>query len=311
MSEPIVTALGRVQPNYLGTWQDNVQYNKLDYVDYQGSSYICRSNGVSGNDKAPSDNSFYWQLVAHKGERGLQGYTGDFGTPSATASRLPTGSNPSVVISVDTASPPEAKIFNFQFGIPDGPLGFTSVAANATSVPAGSNPSATATLVGDEDKTLTFDFQIPSADGEGVKQVDGFTPGEGSNDNVQLWAVSYQRDQVNGDYAITETQRAIARSNIRAAAEPTQKNYGQFMQYAGNIENPYWVATNILQVPNGGDVGQILRKQEQSYGWTQAHEVPAGGSQNAMLIKSGNADYVCGWSNPISNSEIDIIVNAS
>lgn len=306
MSNVITTALGRVQPNYRGTYNSTEEYNKLDYVDDGiGSSYICKINGVI--NKAPADYPGYWQLVAARGSQGPRGFTGGFGTPSATASAVPYTATPNV--SIEASGPDSAKIFNFSFDIPAGPTGFKYVTADASSLPAGSSATVVANLSGNPlEQTLSFVFGIPAADGEGVKKVDGLGPGA-DGDVSTLGAVSYIRDQTEGQYQISEGQRAIARNNIGALAEPSNKNYGQFLQYGGNVSDPSWVSTNILQVPTGGTPGYILRKQASAYGWTPVYETPAGGSNGSILMKGSDTDYDFTWSNPISNNDIDIMIN--
>ena len=301
MSNVVTTALGRVQPNYRGTYNSSEEYNKLDYVDDGiGSSYICKTNGVTN---VPLTNTAYWQLVAARGSQGPRGYTGGFGTPSATASAVPYTATPNV--SIEASGPDSAKIFN----LPAGPTGFKYVTADASSLPAGSSATVVANLSGNPlEQTLSFVFGIPAADGEGVKKVDGLGPGADGNVGT-LGAVSYIRDQTEGEYQISEGQRAIARDNIGALAEPSNKNYGQFLQYGGNVSDPQWVSTDILQVPTGGTTGYILRKQASAYGWTPVYETPAGGSNGSILMKGSDTDYDFTWSNPISNNDIDIMIN--
>ena len=303
MSNVITTALGRVQPNYRGEYASATIYNKLDYVSYQGSSYICKTDNVVG---AVPTNATYWQLVANKGDQGVRGYTGSFGTPSAAASVLPTGSDPTVQI--NATGPDDAKIFSFNFGIPAGPLGFTQVAADASAISAGASPIASASLVGDGDKTLSFHFGIPAADGEGVKKVDDIGPATGGN--VPLGAVRYSDVQ-----DLSDLQKLQARENINAQAagsyiaEPSSKIYGNFLQYGGNVGAPSWISASIQEVPLGGTTGYILRKQANGYGWTPVHETPAGGSTGDVLTKNSNADYDFKWNSPITTSEIDTMMN--
>lgn len=303
MSNVITTALGRVQPNYRGTYDSGATYNKLDYVFYQGSSFICKTNGVIGI--APT-NSGYWQQVASKGDQGIQGYTGSFGTPSASASILPTGSDPTAT--VVASGPDTAKVFAFNFGIPAGPLGFTEVAADASAISAGAQPVATASLVGNDEKTLSFHFGIPAADGEGVKKVDNIGPSAGGN--VELGAVSYSMAQ-----ELSIGQKIQARDNIGAqvsgnyVTDPSLKSYGEFLQYGGNVGAPSWVTVPIQEVPTGGTAGYVLRKQTTAYGWTPVYETPAGGSIGSILMKNSSSDYDFVWSNPISNSDIDTMIS--
>ena len=308
MSDNVVTtALGRVQPNYRGTYNSSTIYNKLDYVDDgNGSSYICRTNGVSN---VPLSNTGYWQVVASRGSQGPRGLTGGFGDPTATASAVAYTSTPSVSVVAEPTSPDTAKIFKFHFDIPAGPTGFNHVTASASSLPAGASPTVAASLSGDPlDQTLSFVFGIPAADGEGVKKVDGIGPGADGDISI-LGAVSYLRDQTEGTYRISDGQKMVARDNIGALAEPSTKNYGQFLQYGGNVNNPSWVGADIYQVPTGGTTGYVLRKQVSGYGWTPVYETPAGGSAGYILTKNSNSDYDFTWSSMISTNDIDTIVN--
>lgn len=73
MAEPIV--LGIVSIKNMGEYNSQTQYEKLNVVTYQGSSY-CATQLTQGN--LPTDTD-YWQLYAEKGEKGNKGDTGDAG----------------------------------------------------------------------------------------------------------------------------------------------------------------------------------------------------------------------------------------
>lgn len=288
------TILGRIQPIFKGDYDSATVYNKLDNVLYQGNTWVCQRDNVN---TSPALNNSDWQLVASKGDQGNQGNTGSFGTPTAAATIVQSGGEPTV--SISASGPDTEKIFHFDFGIPEGPYGFDDVSATASSLPAGSSASALASLseVG-SNRVLSFTFGIPAADGTGARSVDGRTAD--ANGNIDLSAIVYDNYQ-----SLESDQRAIARANINALEEPHQKLIGQFIYWNGSK----WAAASVLQVPNGGITDQVLRKQSSGYGWSNVNEIPAGGSSQAVLVKSSNADYNTTWLNSITIEEIDQIVD--
>lgn len=300
------TSLGRVQPLYKGTYSSTTTYQKLDNVYYNGSTWVCIGDNVIGI--VPIEGSTYWQKVAGQGATGPQGITGSFGTPTATATELASGSSPTVEV---TASGPDtAKVFAFEFGIPAGPKGFQETSATATALAAGSNPTASAELVtSGNTTTLEFEFGIPAADGSGIKSVDGVTADAAGE--ATLTAVRYGTSQ-----SLSNAQKTQARTNIGAQEagsyidDPATKDYGTFLQYAGNVSSPSWVATTINQVPSGGLTSYVLRKQTSTYGWTPVYEVPEGGTSGSVLVKNSGTDYDYGWSPVITESDIDDIVES-
>ena len=64
--------LGRVSIILKGEYNSTTNYQKLDIVSYNGSSYACLKESVG---VLPTDTN-YWQLVAEKGEQGIQGVQG-------------------------------------------------------------------------------------------------------------------------------------------------------------------------------------------------------------------------------------------
>ena len=57
--------LGRFILNPRGNYSSSATYNKLDVVLYNGSSYICKSDGIT--NKVPT-NTTYWHLLAQAGQ---------------------------------------------------------------------------------------------------------------------------------------------------------------------------------------------------------------------------------------------------
>ena len=116
-------------------------------------------DGTQG--ETPNASSSKWELIAGKGGTGPQGPSGSFGNPIATASALSADAPPSV--SVSASGPDTAKVFTFNFGIPAGPLGFdvNDIHAAATS----NAGAATASAAIDSNGKLSFNFNIPPAEG--------------------------------------------------------------------------------------------------------------------------------------------------
>lgn len=75
MAEPIISTLGIVGIKNCGAYDNSTNYEKLNVVTYQGSSYCAKGNTV-GN--LPT-NTTYWDLLAQKGDTGETGDTGPQG----------------------------------------------------------------------------------------------------------------------------------------------------------------------------------------------------------------------------------------
>ncbi len=204
MSIPITTAIGRVQPRYLGEYNSSLNYEKLDNVLYDGCTYVALKNVPAGQVPGSASSS-YWQLIANKGN------TGGFDTPKASASALAAGQTPTVKIT--QSGPDTAKIFSFEFGIPagpTGPIGFHTISADASALPVGANPTVNATRTEDSGNiNIDFQFGIPAAEGQGAVSVDNITLDQ--NRNVNLTAVRAVQSQI-----LTEDQKGYARDNIGA-----------------------------------------------------------------------------------------------
>ena len=71
-----------------GTWQNGVVYNRLDLVEYQGSTYIA-VQGTNGSENPLNTN--FWSLFASGGEQGLIGPKGPQGLIGPEGSQGPEG----------------------------------------------------------------------------------------------------------------------------------------------------------------------------------------------------------------------------
>lgn len=325
-----VTSLGRVQPLFKGDYNNLIAYDKLDVVLYNGNSYVSKVDLNTGH--APANNPSYWQLIAVKGDPGSQGITGSFGTPTASATSVSYDDDPSVVVTA--TGPDTAKIFNFDFEIPAGKLGFDSVSATAQGGAAGTQPQVIATLdtTDPDDRELQFAFTIPAASGEGVKKVDNELPD--TSGEVSLYAVRYVAQN------LTAEQKTQVLNNIGAQAagsyisRPTDPGTNDVLKYNGTT----WVAGSVNEVPSSGTTGNFLKKTNNGSEWAAVREVPAGsssvigrylqytsngmawssvqalptgGSTGMPLVKNSNSNYDVTWGSIITNAEINEMMGIS
>ena len=58
--------LGRILPNFRGTWESSYNYFIMDIVYYNGSSYVAKSDIHAGGTNPSINNN--WQIIAMKGE---------------------------------------------------------------------------------------------------------------------------------------------------------------------------------------------------------------------------------------------------
>lgn len=131
--------LGKVALTPKGEFSELTEYQVLDIVTYQGSSYICLQTST-GN--LPSDKT-YWQLVAEKGDKGEQGIQGVQGVQGEKGEKGDTGATGET-----------------------GPAGQDGLSATiqvgtVNTLPAGSN--VTITNSGD-DTNAVFNFGIPKGE---------------------------------------------------------------------------------------------------------------------------------------------------
>lgn len=299
------TAIGRVQPVYRGNYSSSATYYKLDNVFWNNSTWVCKVDNTTNYEPTIEHND-KWQKVAG------QGSTGSFGTPTASATYLSPGADPTVTV---TASGPDTgKIFNFDFGIPAGPtgpigpIGVNTVSAEAISVAPDSNLVVTTSLSGDTTKNLNFRFEIPAASGQGVQKVDGI--GANASNEVWLYAVPYVADPSR---ILSEEQKAQARVNIGTVAMPSNMSTNQYLHY-NNSGN--WVGRSLYEVPFGDtieDVNKFLKKGENdSLTWQTIYQIPAAPSgtvEGVPLVKASGESHAVTWGSVISSSDIDSIFN--
>ena len=326
-----VTSLGRVLPLFKGNYVNSTEYNKLDVVLSEGSSYVSIIDSNTGHTPAPDSN--YWKLIAVKGQQGNQGMTGDFGIPTTSAESIAYNEEPVVTITQDPSSPVTARVYNFDFKIPAGKIGFDSVDASAVAGQAGTQPRVSASLeqISENNRQLQFAFTIPEADGSGVTQVDGITPTAG---NVELLAVQYRNQTLTSDQKNTVLNNIGAQPAGLYISEPISPAANNVLKYNGTT----WVAGSVNEVPSSGTTGNFLKKTASGSEWAAVREVPAGssseigrylqytstgvawrsvqalpssGTTGAPLIKGSNSDYDVTWGSIMTNGEIDDMMGIS
>ena len=80
--------LGKVAPTYRGSYETNTNYNELDIVELNGSSYIARK---SVTRVTPGTDDASWGLIANKGIKGDKGDKGDQGPKGDRGPQGPMG----------------------------------------------------------------------------------------------------------------------------------------------------------------------------------------------------------------------------
>lgn len=60
MADKIVKSAGRISPTPMGDYDDTTTYRRLDWIQYGGTSYICKKNDTCGIN--PSDTN-HWQKI--------------------------------------------------------------------------------------------------------------------------------------------------------------------------------------------------------------------------------------------------------
>jgi Collagen triple helix repeat (20 copies) len=86
----VTGATGQPGVNWRGVWNSAQQYQPLDGVVYQGSSYVALFLNTSN---APAGSAF-WQLIAQGGTQGAQGPQGNPGAQGVQGPQGPAGTTP-------------------------------------------------------------------------------------------------------------------------------------------------------------------------------------------------------------------------
>ena len=280
------TSLGRVQPLFKGAYSSDIEYDKLDNVLYNGSTYICKKKS---KNIIPAESTEYWQLIAEKGE------TGNISTVVATAEPSDTA-----YANVEITGEVGNRNLSFSFGLPAGPTGNPAAIARMSALAystSADDPYIDLQFSGGTQATADFSFYFPAA-AYAVKKVDNVSPVGG---NVTLNAVCF----VEKDWSGIEDKAAlqsIARKNIDAQKAPSGGVQPDTFLKFDDVGNP--VCATINEVPTGGSARQVLKRINEGYAWSNISEVPSTGSAGAILTMGENNQYA--WQmNAITSAEID------
>lgn len=99
----VTRELDRVSIVPKGAWNNNIAYERLDLVSYNGSSYIAKKD-VPINTQI--SNSEYWKLVAAKGTDGKDGKDGINGTNGTNGTNGEDGNGISSIVELDVTHEP-------------------------------------------------------------------------------------------------------------------------------------------------------------------------------------------------------------
>lgn len=135
----------------------NEETGKWQLWDEDSKSYVDTDIDAKGQPGEPGQ-------PGQDGEKGEPGTPAGFGTPTATATTLPYGEEATVTVTSD--GPDTAKVFNFEFGIPQGAPGSGGGGSGTVSVTVGSTttgePGTNASVTNSGDtQNVVLNFTIP------------------------------------------------------------------------------------------------------------------------------------------------------
>ena len=188
--------LGNVGVLYVGEYDPSIQYEYLNCVTYNGSSYVCvNQNGVTGVEPGTTDD---WQLSAKKGDTGPQGKTGETG---ATGPQGPQGEQ-------GIQGPQgEQGIQGIQ-----GEQGATGNGIQSIEKTSSNALTDTYTILFTDGSSTTFEVE----NGKGIVSIEK-TSSEG---NVDTYTITYNDDTTstftvtNGEVTNEELQQALAQERV-------------------------------------------------------------------------------------------------
>lgn len=149
----------------------NEETGKWQLWDEDSKSYVDTDIDAEGQPGEPGQ-------PGQDGEKGDPGTPAGFGTPTATATTLPYGEEATVTVTSD--GPDTAKVFNFEFGIPQGAPGSGGGGGGTVSVTVGETttgePGTEASVVNSGDnQNVVLEFTIPRGEAgqDGAAGADG------------------------------------------------------------------------------------------------------------------------------------------
>ena len=216
--EPL--SINRIEQTVLSTTSEGENQVTIYYNDNSSTTFIVH-NGEQGEaafiDGVTTDASLLPNDGNHTGRAYLVGDEGNknlyvyidgewkdqgsisgagFGIPTYSVTTLPPGSNAEINVTIDPNSPEIAKIFNFDFKIPQGPKGdqgpqgdtpIISITTSVTTILDNSNPIVSVTTI--NDNNFQFDFGLPKGfipEMDATVSTSNLQPGELANVSVTV-----------------------------------------------------------------------------------------------------------------------------
>lgn len=317
--EVLRTPLGHVTMVPKGTYDSTTTYNRLDLVTYTDNDrlalYIAKEDNL--NNIPPSTTTSWMKVIDSSdldGPTGPQGATGPTG-PTGEAAGFALGQTGSVTIldpnsspsiTITPTGPNTAKVFDFAFGIPQGPKGETGntgpqgetgeaagfaleQTGSVTMLDPGSTPSVTITPTGPNTaKVFDFNFNIPKGDtgpqGEtGLSIVTNPIHLELTNDQLDfgLFESSIGSGDSNVEFRITPSNQQagvfITRYALPNSGESLKRltlldtsgnsSFPGNLQVVGDLNLPY----HPLTIQNGGTGANTTTEARQNLEITPAN----------------------------------------
>lgn len=184
----------------------NEETGKWQLWDEDSKSYVDTDIDAEGQPGEPGQ-------PGQDGEKGDPGTPAGFGTPTATAATLPYGEEATVTVTSD--GPDTAKVFNFEFGIPQGAPGSGGGGGGTVSVTVGETttgePGTEASVVNSGDnQNVVLEFTIPRGEAgqDGAAGADGQDGAPGQAATITVGSVSTGEPGTNASVTNSGTENA-------------------------------------------------------------------------------------------------------
>lgn len=303
----------------------------VEVINLAANNKVAEINEVNSHSPIINEETGKWQLwdedsksyvdtnidaegqPGQDGEKGEPGTPAGFGTPTATATTLPYGEEATVTVTSD--GPDTAKVFNFEFGIPQGAPG-SGGGGGTVSVTVGETttgePGTEASVVNSgDDQNVVLEFTIPRGEAgqDGAAGADGQDGAPGQAATITVGSVSTGEPGTNASVTNSGTENAaVFDFVIPRGADGTPGQNGQ--DGADGAAATISVGEVITgepgtdaEVVNTGNENAAVLKFTIPRGATGQDGqkggpgvgVPAGGTAGQVLVKKTDTDYDTEW----------------
>lgn len=303
----------------------------LEVINLAANNKVAEINEVNSHSPIINEETGKWQLwdedsksyvdtdidaegqPGQDGEKGEPGTPAGFGTPTATATTLPYGEEATVTVTSD--GPDTAKVFNFEFGIPQGAPG-SGGGGGTVSVTVGETttgePGTEASVVNSgDDQNVVLEFTIPrgAAGQDGASGADGQDGAPGQAATITVGSVSTGEPGTNASVTNSGTENAaVFDFVIPRGTDGTPGQNGQdgadgaaaTISVGEVITGEPGTDAEVVNTGNEnaavlkftiprGATGQDGQKGDPGVG------VPSGGTAGQVLVKKTETDYDTEW----------------